>query len=591
MDDYVRDLNSEHGTAENILCVSGDLISAFQLKYDYGNKYYPLDMYSMPDGSIIFHGAEILYKGHDREYGVVHNFFESDGKSIIFRGGDTRRGPSLPHHHILNLPNTPEDVRYRQAGVRELAERDDLYNRVQSILEESYLYESDPFRTLDELRLRCDITPEKLSKFVNELMSIKDLHPESGPFQKLYEWAEGVSTDTMFGELIRKKRKTTDSRVFAVYTERYKKMAYGLLKPGVNPEDVFEFIEPGCEYHDIHKKGRGGKTKTERRLVVKYRYPEDEYHVKRVMGDARQRMDVLNELSAGILAMPTLMMHLQLKHLYQGAYLTRRFNENGYETTFPEIVDDPNVLKVQGILPIRMVLRNLSGYDIKELGPNDFDFDPQSRTVQIEGPNNRGKSEAWRTIHLLNLLINAGYSIPAKYVESGVLPNSHFISCKGKSGHGGSELERSVNGILDDLSDVHPGDQIILDEFGDSTNSHTALKMAERLLPLLSSRGSRILVTSHHNALSSYITDELGGVLLTPDPNGEGVRRYSLVPSQDEIDFKSEETLDEIRFNNQRLGEVLPDVVRTSARRKYPDRSRYFKDDKGDITEDDEISF
>jgi DNA mismatch repair ATPase MutS len=215
---------------------------------------------------------------------------------------------------------------------------------------------------------------------------------------------------------------------------------------------------------------------------------------------------------------------------------------------------------------------------------NSFEFNPESRIVQIEGPNKRGKSEAWRTLHLLNALANSGYPVPASSVTMGVVPNSHFISCKGRSGHGGSELERSIRGIEEQLQEVYNGDMVILDEFGDSTNAPTALEIAKRLLPQLIDRGCRVYVTSHHDALTSYISNGLKGISLMPNPAEKGIRRYELIPSDKEVDFKAEETLDDIGFTDKTVRKNLPNESRLSARRRDPERDDYLR-------EDDDIPF
>ncbi|MFC1722864.1 hypothetical protein ACFL0V_01890, partial [Nanoarchaeota archaeon] len=310
--------------------------------------------------------------------------------------------------------------------------------------------------------------------------------------------------------------------------------------------------------------------KVERRSVVKYRTPEDEGLVLMALGDARQRMDILNERAIRMWAIPMALMYFQLKHYYQGAYLHKELVRRGHPAVFPTIVDEKGVLEIDDILPIRMVCNAVARGRSPEFAYNSFSLTPDQRVIQVEGPNKRGKSEAWRTLHLMNPLVNAGYPVPARDVRLSVVPNSHFISCKGDRGHGGSELERSLRGIRGDLKEVHPGDTVILDELGDATNAPTALEIARRLLPVLAGRGCRVFVTSHHDALTSFIAEELGGISFMPDPSGEGVNRYVLMPSSRNIDFKPTETLDELDFTAEHVGEKLPTDERLCARRRDP---------------------
>jgi hypothetical protein len=588
MDDKNIELNRNHGSASNVLCVSGTIEDAMQLYDQNGNRYHPLDLHRQPTGEILLDHSSLLFKGYDSEYNIIHRFFSADEKSVIFNGGDERRDASLPYHHLLNLPNTPEDVRFRQEGVKELVENPRLYQALEGILASSYLYGYSTCRgyPYKDVRIRCDMTPEKLAEFVDDVVSLSDYQPESGPIRSIISWAENFDTDTVFQELVRNKRKLTDARIVAIYSERFNGIRYGLLRPGVNPEEVFDFLQPDIASDSIEKRDRRGKKRTETRDVVKYKGPLDESAIKGVVGHARQRMDVLNEVTAQMLAMPTFLMQLQMKHLYQGAYLHKALKKQGFPVTFPNISDEDGIVQIEGIYPIRMAFEQVAYSHRKKqkMAVNSFEFNPESRIVQIEGPNKRGKSEAWRTLHLLNALANSGYPVPASSVTMGVVPNSHFISCKGRSGHGGSELERSIRGIEEQLQEVYNGDMVILDEFGDSTNAPTALEIAKRLLPQLIDRGCRVYVTSHHDALTSYISNGLKGISLMPNPAEKGIRRYELIPSDKEVDFKAEKTLDDIGFTDKTVRKNLPNESRLSARRRDPERDDYLR-------EDDDIPF
>ena len=242
-----------------------------------------------------------------------------------------------------------------------------------------------------------------------------------------------------------------------------------------------------------------------------------------------------------------------------------------------------------------MLAENIAqwGYDTKfrrkhkKMAPISLKFDKNYKVVQIEGPNKRGKSEAWRTLHLYNALFNAGYPVPAKYAASSVVPASYFISCKGDRGYGGSELERSLNGIIENLKEVHDGDNVILDELGDATNASTAEELGRRLLPELVKRGCRVLVTSHHNALTDFIKKEMRGKSYMPDPKSKGINKYKIVPSSNKIDFKSEEVLDEIKFTSKKIRKTLPRKKILSRKRRDPPAPW----DKHSQNHDDDVPF
>lgn len=345
-------------------------------------------------------------------------------------------------------------------------------------------------------------------------------------------WADELNQDTFFQELLRKKRSIKDRRIFLSANSRYGGTEVYLLKSGVKLEDVFDRIDPLASAYDYTSEGK--RPKEVHRSVVKYRNGDDQELVEQVIGQMTAQVNVVNEISARMLGMPIFLTYMQLKHLYAGAYLHKELSSQ-YPLTFPEVHPDSSLLDAEGVLPIRLVLESMvPGLRSRINDPlvsNSFKFG-EPEVVQVEGSNGAGKSEAWRTLHWLNLLVNSGYSLPDDHVRCGIIPNSHFISCKGNSAHGGSELELSLRGIQRSLGKVSAGDQVILDELGDSANAPTALEFGKRIIPVLVSRGCRVLITTQHSALSDYIRGDLNGLTLTPD------KAYKLELSNGQVDFK-----------------------------------------------------
>jgi hypothetical protein len=593
MDGKILELNKNHAVAENILCRRGNLEEALQLSSAQGQRYYPLTLWESGRNDLALDGFWNLFLGEDRENDVIPRFFEANIDSPVFEFS-TSNDYRLPYHHLLNLPNTPSNVRFRQGGVRELVENESAFKFIEEVLVSQGMYGYSPFGGRRETNYRCDVTPEKMRALIEAFAEMKGFSPKSGPLKALQKWGRDMEEDTLFRELVRKKRKVTDARLIAIYSERYKEVRYGLLRPEVNPEDVFDFLAKEVDHHDIIRQTNRGKPIVEKRNVAKYQRPEDGGLVSLAVGHARQGMNILNEITTKMLAVPGLLMLLQAKHLYQGAYMHKELLRRGYPSTFPEIVDEQGVLEVEGLLPVRMILGE-SCQQVKKgrqkLAANSFYFSPNQQVVHIEGPNKRGKSEAWRSLHLMTNLINAGYSVPASRVLSGVTSASHFISCKGESGHGGSELERGLKGVLSGLREVHRGDQVILDELGDAANAPTSMEIAKRVLPQLTNRGCRVLVTSHHHTLTQYISKELKGVSLMPDPKGKGVRKYVLIPSRGEIDFKAQETLNELGFTSSRVNKSLPKGKAPCKRRATSRREKYYAEGRTFQEEEEDLPF
>jgi hypothetical protein len=525
------DINLYHGKAANLLCVGGTVQENLQLS----PKYSPLET-TLGRFTLKVDHPYILFK-LDPEYRPLEHLL-----------GSAEKGSFLQEYFLpLNLPNTPSNVRLRQAGVRELIEYEELYSAVQEILQKN------PFSSRNRevhYNPEGEVTPESVKELVKSLDGLTGYHPQSEPFIRLLEWSAGLKQDTFFQELFRQKRKIRERRIFISVTSRFGGTEYYLLKPGIRAEDVFDRIDPSaCEYkYD----DQGKKKKEVHRHIVKYRGNEDEALFDLTVGQMTAQVNVVNELSARMLGLPVFLTYLQLKHLFVGAYLHQKLSSS-QAMCFPEIMDDSSILEAKEVLPMRLILKGLDPYSRSKNEnpvPNSFDFNGQN-VIQIEGPNGWGKSEAWRTLHWLNFLTNSGYSVPAQSVSCGVIPNSHFISCKGNSAHGGSELELSLRGIEGKLKEVAAGDQVILDELGDSANAPTALEFGRRIIPVLLSRGCRVLITTQHGALTEYIRKELQGLTLTPD------KQHRLRLSTGQVDSKPGEVLDQMGATVDKLGSLI----------------------------------
>jgi len=554
-EDKIQSLGDDHFKGPNIVSTKGTLTTALGLE----KNYHPIVKRAKVPRTVLYNTTK-LYPKEDKELDIISKTI-STGVGFIHTREDGEIA-DLRYHHLLRLPNSPEDVRFRQQAIKELVEKPELLTYIKDMIDQASLYFFQG-REGRELTVICETAPERIKTLTDKIAALQSLGAESQAFQKAYSWANKLRQDTFFLELVKQQRSIFDSRIFSVYSERFDHTQLGILKPGVNPEDVFNFLTRQTTGYELMKINKKGQITSEERKVVKFKTDSDEEITQTVVGQARQRMDVLNHLTAHIMATPVYLTLLQLRHYTNGAQLHNQLIEQGYPAVFPDISDKPHEIKTRGILPIRLVLENIHhaiAYHNqilhKRLCPNDFAIDQRNNIILAEGHNTGGKSEAWRTIHLATALTNAGYSIPTNSALMGTA-QCHFISCKGDHGTGGSEFERGMKGVIDGLESVLPGDRLILDEFGDATNRHTASCAGTRLLPELIANQNQVFITSHHDAFTSYVKRKLHGVSLTPDLNARGIGKYRLVPSRGKVDFKSEETLDGMDLTKKRFKKAL----------------------------------
>jgi hypothetical protein len=578
MDEDVFEIKGKmYCPATNILCSDGTIEEALQLSSGKESRFWPLECNEAGSSKIIKNWW-YLYLNAEEEYKVISSFLDNNNDTV----------KRVQYCHLLNLRNKPEDIILRQNAVKLISNNQEIYNTLAHIIVNCNLFRLSGYHThhVRQEAIMTDIKPEHVNGFIEDIKQLEKHDLQDSSLERLCTWARGVRHDTYFKELFIKKRKATDARLFAVFSERYNGAVYGLLKPGLKPEDVFDFLGEDAESYWKKKETKRGKTKRELREVVKYKTHEDEQSINLALGHARQRMDILNELARRMFDIPAFLMYLQLKHLFLGAYMHHKFIENGYPANFPEIVDEPGALEFDEIYPIRMLLDTLSTYGSEprfrkkhdKMCTNSIAF-PQDKDIYLlKGPNYRGKSELFRTVNLFIALANSGYPVPALGARYAPVPGCYFISCKGDAGRGGSELERGIRGVQHELENVQDNSYVILDELGDAANAPTAREFSERILPELIKRGCKVFATTHHDALSSYVDKELNSSSYMPDPAGKGVERFKIIPAAKKIDFKAQEVLDDMGFTARSFRDALP-----KNKAPYARKMRDPEDDKMEI--------
>jgi hypothetical protein len=548
------DIHHDNYRSPNLLSDRPSFENALGLAKHSQGGFYPMYFYSKGNGEMKIKGIAAAYHFTDPECDVV-------AESTSGLGG-------LPRH-LLNLTNAPKDVRFRQEAVKEAYSNPRILRQIDDILRDNLYGENRLMdivknnESINYAQIRVHITPERMLRFVKQMKKLGQIS-SSIPLKRAGEWAEMMETDTLYQEQLREKRNVTDSRIIAAYSERYNGVKYGVLKQGVKFEDLVDILDV-----DVTRRLKvvedGKKSKDVQQKIILHKYPGEQEEVEHVLVHGRQKMEVLNGITAEMLSIPAYLGLAQLQQIAVGAYLHQAMDRLSVNSVFPTITDISSEIHAKDLLPIRMILnearRGFNGTKnrtLEGLCGNDFDFCSNDKLAQIEGANNRGKSEAWRSIHLMINLANAGFPIPAREVTYGPVSASHFISCKGREHRGGSEFEHSALEILGRLNSVHPNQNVILDELGDATNGPTGSSAAKRLVPFLLSKGCRVLVTTHNDSVGRYL-EEIGAMSYVTSSEVEGKEMFRLQKKSGEAEYFPEETLDRISFTREIMEKVFND--------------------------------
>jgi hypothetical protein len=443
----------------------------------------------------------------------------------------------IPHFNPLNAKTVYEDVALRQEAVKELYTNKPLQKEVKILLQSDAAILGRGFSG--------QMSPEKLVRIVSKLSGLKKYSPQSYAFKKLVNWADTMSDQSVYREVFSEKERVTQNRFFAFFSEGSDAIRYGVLKPGIRPENVFDILGHELTTSEEKINRPGERTQHVFHPVFKYLSDTDKQKTELSLTKGTLDLNLLNHISAVYAALPVLLSFAQLNHYYQGAVFSEFLERQGLPQVVPTVTTDTHVLNVEDMYPVRLLLDTTNYTSFASLATNNFSFSQNHKVIQVEGANQRGKSEAWRSIHLARVLTNAGYALPASSAKMSFRENSHFISCKGKSRNGGSELFWSAQDIVNRLTYISEHDDVILDELGDATNGPTAREFAKRLLPPLIKKGCRVYVTTHNDQVSSYIRNELPSLSLTP---GEGKDAFVLTKRTAEVNYHPGESLDKMKF-------------------------------------------
>jgi DNA mismatch repair protein MutS2 len=136
---------------------------------------------------------------------------------------------------------------------------------------------------------------------------------------------------------------------------------------------------------------------------------------------------------------------------------------------------------------------------------NDLDLDERARVLVISGPNAGGKTVTLTGLGLCALMLRAGLAIPAERDSS--LPL--FVDVESAIGDD-QDLDRDLSTFSAHLSAlrdigaaVGPGSLVLIDELAADTDPREGAALALAILEDFSSRGGRVVITTHLEELKA----------------------------------------------------------------------------------------
>src|SRR3989338_6857469 len=164
----------------------------------------------------------------------------------------------------------------------------------------------------------------------------------------------------------------------------------------------------------------------------------------------------------------------------------------------PEINSDGNIDLKAARHPL-LILTNTN------IVPNDITLSPDFNVLIISGPNTGGKTLTLKTVGLMGLMVRAGLHIPVNNgSDMAIFPEIYAdIGDEQDIGRHLSTFSGHILNIIGMLNFASTSSLILLDELMISTDPSEGGALAEAILTELSSRGVKVMATTHYGQLKA----------------------------------------------------------------------------------------
>lgn len=183
-----------------------------------------------------------------------------------------------------------------------------------------------------------------------------------------------------------------------------------------------------------------------------------------------------------------------------------------WEGTIPEISGDGSLVLKECRNPL-LLLKHSKLADGKRLVvPLDLDMAPEEQGIIITGPNAGGKSVTLKTFGLAVILAQCGIPLPAQ--EGARLPvlRGLYVDMGDEQSidQDLSTFSSRLTWMKQVLHSAEPGSWILMDEAGSGTDPDEGTALVQSFLEILSEKGVRSIVTTHHGALKVFAHETAG---------------------------------------------------------------------------------
>ncbi len=183
-----------------------------------------------------------------------------------------------------------------------------------------------------------------------------------------------------------------------------------------------------------------------------------------------------------------------------------------WDGIIPEVSGDGSLLLRECRNPLLLLKFKKHADGLKHVVPLNLDMPPDEKGVIITGPNAGGKSVTLKTFGLAATLTQCGIPIPAR--DGARLPaiGSLYVDMGDEQSIDNdlSTFSSRLTWMKQVLDHARAGDWILMDEAGSGTDPDEGTALVQAFLEILSGKGVRSIITTHHGALKVFAHETTG---------------------------------------------------------------------------------
>ena len=186
----------------------------------------------------------------------------------------------------------------------------------------------------------------------------------------------------------------------------------------------------------------------------------------------------------------------------------RKLTEAGVPLCIPNFYEkEEKVFRAKQLYNPALAIRMSELGTVKEIVPNDVEFDEKGQIYILTGPNNGGKTVFLVSVGMAQILAQLGMLIPAREIDISPVDHIYVHFPKYSANEKTGRLEDECIRIKQIFESINKYSLCLFDETFSSTDSEEGCGLAFEILRAIESYGARAVLGTHFHHLSHRVDE------------------------------------------------------------------------------------